>query len=79
VLIWPDAFRSNRMGRSTSLVIGFGIVSVPLTNAPNTRVTKTQAIGLIVSDQPGIKVGLGYSSSTVVQIVHQSKYPGRGL
>jgi hypothetical protein len=50
------------------MVVGFGIVSVPATNAPNTQVAKTQAIGLIVSDQPGIKLGLGYSSSTVVQI-----------
>jgi hypothetical protein len=59
-------FQSN--GTKHVLVIGVGLVSVPLTNSPNTQVSKSQAIGLIVSDQPGIKAGLGYSSSTIVQI-----------
>lgn len=59
-------FQSN--GTKHVLVIGLGMVSVPLTNTPATQVSKTQAIGLIVSDQPGIKAGVGYSSSTIVQI-----------
>lgn len=51
------------------VVLGFGIVSVPsATNAPGTQVTKTQAIGLVLSDQPGIKAGIGYSSSLVTQV-----------
>jgi hypothetical protein len=59
-------FQSN--GTRHYVIVGFGVVSVPATNAPNTQVTKSQAIGLILSDQPGTKVGIGYSSSTVVQI-----------
>jgi hypothetical protein len=77
-------FTSN--GTKHVMVVGFGIVSVPATNAPNTQVAKSQAIGLIVSDQPGIKVGLGYSSSTVVQIatnqnvlIEVSARPGKPL
>jgi hypothetical protein len=77
-------FQSN--GTKHIVVVGFGIVSLPLTNAPNTRVTKSQAIGLIVSDQPGTRVGLGYSSSTVIQVstnqnilVEVSDRPGQPL
>jgi hypothetical protein len=79
------------------VVVGFGVVSVPSTlqrgravsaetNAPAAQVTKAQAIGLILSDQPGIKVGVGYSSSTVVQIatnqnilIEVSDRPGQPL
>jgi hypothetical protein len=50
------------------VVIGFGVVSVPRTNTSPVQVVKSQAIGLSVSDQPGIKFGIGYSSSTTVSI-----------
>jgi hypothetical protein len=59
-------FQSN--GTKHVIVLGFGFVSVPMTNTPGVQVSKSQAIGLIVSDQPGTKVGLGYSSSTIVQV-----------
>lgn len=50
------------------VVLGFGVVSVPRTNTSPVQVVKAQAIGLSVSDQPGIKFGAGYSSSTTVSI-----------
>lgn len=68
------------------VVIGFGVVSAPVTNSPHAQVVKSQAIGLILSDQPGIKVGVGYSSSTVVQVatnqnmlIEVSDLPGQPL
>jgi hypothetical protein len=77
-------FQSN--GTKHILVLGLGWVSVPMTNAPGAQVTKSQTIGLIVSDQPGTKVGLGYASSTVVQVntnqnilVEVSSKPGQPL
>lgn len=51
------------------LILGVGIVTVP---KPETQTavlaTKAQALGINISDQPGLKLGLGYSSSTVVAI-----------
>ena len=51
------------------VVFGLGIISVP---KPDTQTailaTKTQVLGLVVSDQPGAKIGVGYSSGSVVAI-----------
>ena len=51
------------------VVIGLGIVTVPK-QASETAVlaTRTQALGVQLSDQPGAKLGLGYSSGSVVAI-----------
>jgi hypothetical protein len=59
-------FTSN--GTRHTLVLGFGIVSMPATNTAVAQITKTQAIGFVLSDQPGIKAGIGYTSSIVTQI-----------
>ena len=50
------------------IVLGFGMVSV---NAPPEQAavaTQVQALGINISDQPGLKFGLGYSSGTVVTV-----------
>jgi hypothetical protein len=51
------------------VIIGFGIVTVP---APEktaaVSVLKSQTLGAVISDQPGLKVGIGYSSGTVVLV-----------
>lgn len=55
-------------GKQTRLIIGFGVVSVSDTNQNLAQVTRTKALGLTVSDQPGLKFGVGYSSSVVVAV-----------
>lgn len=51
------------------VVLGLGVVSVPKP-AGETAVlaTKLDALGLSISDQPGGKLGLGYTSASVVAI-----------
>jgi hypothetical protein len=51
-----------------TLVLGFGVVSTPAIEKPAAQITKTKAIGLVLSDQPGMKAGIGYASSTVTQV-----------
>lgn len=59
---------AGKDGSSHHVIIGFGIVSV--NEAPDKAViaTDTHALGFSVSDRPGLKVGVGYSSSTVVTV-----------
>ncbi len=56
------------------VVLGLGIVSIP---KPDTQTailaTKTQTLGIVVSDQPGAKVGVGYNSGSVVTIPDGAK------
>lgn len=56
------------------VVIGFGVVSVPKTEA-NVAVTatKVQGLGVTVTDAPGLKVGLGYSSATTVSVPDEAE------
>ena len=71
LLLLTGCVQFDANGTRHTVVLGFGIVSVPSpsgTNQPAAQVTKTQAIGLVLSDQPGIKAGIGYSSSVVTQI-----------
>lgn len=69
------------------VILGFGIVSV---NEPENQAvvtTDAQALGISLSDRPGLRLGLGYSSSTVVSVaagaedvrVEVSKSPGGPL
>jgi hypothetical protein len=60
-------------GSSRHVIIGFGIVSV--NEAPEKAViaTDTHAFGVSVSDRPGLKFGLGYSSSTVVTVAPHAR------
>ena len=51
------------------MIVGFGVVSVPREPATNAiHVSKVQAVGLTVTDQPGLRVALGYASSMVSAI-----------
>jgi hypothetical protein len=51
------------------LVFGIGIVTVPKPEKQTAVLaTKAQTLGINISDQPGLKLGFGYSSSTVVVI-----------
>jgi len=69
------------------VIIGCGIVTVGESGKEALVATDVQAIGLSISDRPGLKVGLGYSSSTVVSVedgakdvrVEVSKRPGGPL
>ncbi len=78
----------GKEGRTTyHVIIGFGIVSVNEPAEQAIVTTDTQALGITLSDQPGLKMGVGYSSSTVVTVadgaadirVEVSKVPGRPL
>lgn len=67
------------------IVLGFGIISVNEPEESAVVSTSAQALGISVSDRPGLKFALGYSSSTVVTIpngardvrVEISQLPGR--
>lgn len=50
------------------VVIGFGMVST--NEAPRNAVVTTDvtALGITLSDQPGLKFGIGYTASTVVTV-----------
>ena len=61
------SFRSQD-GGTRHLIIGFGIVSVNETPEKAVIATDIHALGFSVSDRPGLKFGLGYSSSTVVTV-----------
>ena len=50
------------------IVIGFGMVST--NEAPRNAViaTDVNAFGITLSDRPGLKLGIGYTASTVVTV-----------
>ena len=51
------------------VIVGFGVVSVPKEPAASAvHVSKVQAFGLTVADQPGLSLALGYASSMVTAI-----------
>ena len=51
------------------LIIGFGVVSVAKPQGQTAVLaTKTQALGISLSDQPGTKLGIGYSAGSFVAI-----------
>lgn len=50
-------------------VFGFGVVTLPKPNTDNEILaTKMQSVGLAISNQPGLKMGLGYASSSVIAV-----------
>jgi hypothetical protein len=59
---------SGEGGSSHHVIIGFGIVSVNEDPDKAVVATDVYALGLSLSDRPGLKVGLGYSSGTVVSV-----------
>ena len=50
------------------LVLGFGIVSVNEAPHEAAIATEVRALGISISDRPGLKMGIGYSSSSVVTV-----------
>ena len=54
------------------LIIGVGVVSVPQSQPERSvSVHRMQALGVSVSDQPGLKLGIGYASALVTSIPHE--------
>ncbi len=50
-------------------IFGVGVVTVPKPGMePAVLAVSVQALGLSLSDQPGLKFGLGYSSNSVVAV-----------
>jgi hypothetical protein len=49
------------------LIFGFGVVSMGRTQNVAT-VTRVNSLGLLMSDQPGPRFGLGYVAATVVSV-----------
>lgn len=51
------------------LVLGFGLISVAKPDTePAVLATQMHSVGLTVSDQPGLRVGIGYADGSVVAI-----------
>jgi hypothetical protein len=51
------------------VIVGFGVVSIPQPlSASTVHVSKVQAFGLTVADQPGLRFALGYASGMVAAI-----------
>ena len=51
------------------VIVGFGVVSVPTEPAASAvHVSKIQAFGLTVADQPGLRLAIGYASGVVTAI-----------
>ena len=51
------------------LIIGVGVVSTKnKDDASSVQVTRSNVLGLHVSNQPGLKVGMGYLSSSTLRV-----------
>ena len=87
--LWVSACLAipGRGGTTHIVVLGFGIVSVNDRNPNAVVATDTQALGVYVTDRPGLRLGVGYSSSVVVSVsggaedvrVEASRGPGGPL
>ncbi len=65
---------TDKDGTTHYVIIGFGVVSVPeVKGEAAVRVVRVQALGLTVTDQPGLKVGLGLVSSSTVSVPSGAK------
>ncbi len=59
----------GKEGTKHFIIIGFGIVSVSYPEGETAvMATNSQVLGINVSNQPGLKLGAGYSSSTVLTV-----------
>lgn len=67
--VGPVLTIKGKDGTSYFIIIGFGVVRIKRPAGETAAlVTDSQALGINVSDQPGLKVGAGYSSSTVLTV-----------
>jgi hypothetical protein len=55
-------------GVTYHLVIGFGLIRTKSADNAAVVATDAQSLGLVVSDRPGLKLGIGYAASTVVTV-----------
>lgn len=64
----------GKNGSVHHLIVGFGVVTTAKDDEnAGVLAIKTQAIGLQLSDQPGIKFALGYSDCSVVLVPETTK------
>lgn len=74
-------------GVTHHIVIGFGVVSVREGEKDAVVATHVNALGVAISDRPGMKLGVGYTESTVVSVnqgaedvrIEVSRVPGGPL
>jgi hypothetical protein len=61
-------------GTIHNIIIGVGVVSTPNKNMNSDVVAiKSQVLGVHLSTHPGVKFGVGYISSSLVEIPEQSR------
>lgn len=59
----------DEKGTIHHLIIGMGIVSIPKQeNKTGAFVSKTEVIGVHASNQPSLKLGVGYSASSFIAV-----------
>jgi uncharacterized protein YebE (UPF0316 family) len=55
-------------GETHYLILGLGVVTTNDNKENAIIATDSHSLGLIISNRPGVKLGLGYSESTVVTV-----------
>ena len=58
----------GRDGAVHHVIIGFGVVTENRSHETALLATSVQAVGVNISDRPGLKLGIGYSAATVVSV-----------
>jgi hypothetical protein len=74
-------------GTTYHVILGFGVVAVSDPDQSAAVVTHAQSVGVAITDRPGLKLGVGYASSTVTTVaegaedvrIEASDYPGGPL
>jgi len=65
-LCCSGCIRFDRGDTTHQVILGFGIVSTPRQDENKARAIKTQYLGVMGSQAPGAKFGIGYGSSMTV-------------
>jgi hypothetical protein len=55
-------------GVTYHFIIGFGLVRTKAAENAGVVATDARSLGVVVSNRPGLKLGVGYASSTVVSV-----------
>ncbi len=76
----------NDGGTTHHLIFGFGVVSVNSGTNHQAEVVNSNVLGLHISNGPGLKMGVGYASQSVVSIstnanvvIEVDRRPGKPL
>lgn len=64
---------STTEGVDYHLILGFGLVRTKAATDSAIIATDSRSFGVVVSDRPGLKLGIGYASSTVVSVAEGSE------